>query len=273
MKPWGLSFSPNGKDAYVIPQGSQALAWFASWIRHVRRVVMHNGLHDIPVLRSMGVRVERYEDTQVLAYHEMMRSGSGVLEQEAQNLGTLSYRYLGMELKDLADLPGVDFDAMEIPYSDEVMQYAGMDVISDYRLFQHYEALSHDPVYQIDMSQVPLVESMISHGLPFDVDASGSYLIDILEKQETCRNELQALAARRGLREFNPGSHDQVRELITKKYGLRIRKRTKGGKASTNEKALSEHKSHVAVELLQRYRELDKLRGTYLLPLMEELCQ
>ena len=39
-----------------------------------------------------------------------------------------------------------------------------------------------------------------------------------------------------------------------------------------NEKALADHKDHKFVKRLQDRRELDKLRGTYLLPLLEELC-
>lgn len=275
VKPWGVSFCGDGKRAFVIKaDDTEALAWLSTFIARAT-LTMHNGIHDVPVLRKMGVSVRRYHDTQVLAYHEMMRSGSGVLEQEAQNLGTLSYRYLGMELKDLADLPGVDFDAMEIPYSDDVMHYAGMDVISDYRLFINYEqqGLVNDPVYQIDMSQVALVEEMIAAGMPFDVNATADYLVEILGKKDAVTAELQEMAARRGNRDFNPGSHPQVRELVTKKYGLRVRKRTKGGLASTNEKALAPFKEHIFVQKLQTYRELSKLEGTYLYPLMEELSQ
>lgn len=273
VKPWGLSFSVDGMTAFVINAADhKALAWFNTF-QTGKVLSFHNGLYDVPVFRAMGINVGAYQDTQVLCYHEMMRTGSGVLEQESQNLGTLSYRYLGMELQDLADLPGVDFDAMEIPYSDEVMHYAGMDAISDYRLFQHYEALSHDPVYQIDMSQVALVEEMITHGMPFDVDATAAYLVEILGKKDLVTTELRDMAARRGNHDFNPGSHPQVRELISKRYGLRIRKRTKGGLASTNEKALAPFKDHQFVEKLQRYRELSKLEGTYLFPLMTELSQ
>ncbi len=281
VKPWGLSFTGDGTHAWVIRSDDRAaLDWFAGWLSiHVKQITLHNGIHDVPVLRAMGVDLApfmesgRYHDTQVLAYHDMMRTGSGVLEQEAQNLGTLAYRALGLVLKDLADLPGVDFDALEIPYTDDVMEYAGLDVISDYGLFEHYEPLTHDPVYQIDMTQVPLVEEMIAAGMPFDVDATANYLVEILHKKDTITGELREMAARRGNRDFNPGSHPQVRELVTKRYGLRVRKRTKGGLSSTNEKALAPFKDHIFVQKLQTFRELSKLEGTYLYPLMEELSK
>ena len=273
-KPWGASFTVDGETAYVVPvEAKEVLRWLDRWLRQVPVVAMHNGLHDIPVLRAMGIRVDSYQDTQVLGYHEMLRSGSGVLEQESQNLGTLSYRFCGISMVDLSSLPGVSFDEETIPYSNEVRDYAGLDVIAAYRLFEHYKAagIVEDPVYQIDMGQVALVEEMVATGMPFDADAVAEYLIEVLGKKALATEELQAMAARRGLREFNPGSHDQVRDLVTRKYGLRIRKRTKGGKASTNEKALAAHKDHAFVKRLQDFRELQKLEGTYLTPLMEAL--
>jgi DNA polymerase I-like protein with 3'-5' exonuclease and polymerase domains len=236
---------------------------------------MHNGLHDVPVLRAMGVEVGPYHDTQVLAYHEMIRTGCGVLEAESQNLGTLAYRECGMRLGELRDIPGVDFETQTIPYSEEVMRYAGEDAVATWRLFDVYKqrGLLEQQAYQIDMGQVPLIEQMIRTGIPFDADATLDYYMGVLDKLDTITGELRAKAARLGNHDFNPGSHPQVRELITKRIGLRIRKRTRGGLASTNEKALADHKAHPFVEAIQSRRELDKLRSTYLAPLLEELSQ
>lgn len=274
-KPWGLSFAPDPCHGYVIRADDRAgLAWFRRYLE-ARRPVLHNGLHDIPVLRAMGIRLTNYDDTQVLAYHDIMRTGSGALESESQNLGTLGYRECGLVLTELTDCAGVDFDTQTIPYTDEVMRYAAMDPITALRLHGVYAGrglLEYEP-YRIDMGQVPLVEQMITHGLPFDYNGALDYYVDVLGKLETATEELKRLAARLGNRQFNPGSHPQVREVITRKIGLRIRKRTKGGLASTNEKALADHKDHPFVEALQTHRELVKLKGTYVEPLLEALQQ
>lgn len=282
-KPWGLSFSFDGINGFVIrADDKRAIAFFVEWLSKQAEVVMHNGIHDLPVLRAMGVFVDQwidngwpYHDTQILAYHDMLRSGSGVLEAESQNLGTLAYRECHMRLGELIDCEGVDFDAKEIPYSEEVMEYAGADPCATWRLFNVYRERGIVDLlpYNIDMGQVPLVGGMIAHGMPFDLDAAIGFYADVLDKVDTLKADLREYAARYGNRDFNPGSPDQVRELVTRKIGLLIRKRTKGGKASTNEKALADHQEHPFVKKLQSYRELVKLRGTYAEPLIEELSR
>ena len=274
-RPWGLSFSPDGLHGLVIRAADRAgLDWFRRWLNHAGKphpVVMHNGIHDLPVLRAMGISVDTYDDTQVLAYHDMIRTGSGVLEAESQNLGTLAYRALGLRLDELSEIPGVDFDAQIIPYTDLVMQYAARDAIATRRLLDVLDPIRKTVPYQIDMGQVDLVEQMIANGIPFEVDASLAYYADVLDKLDACTTDLKRMAAQYGTRDFNPGSHPQVRELIIRKIGLRVRKRTKGGLASTNEKALADHQHDPFVKRLQDHRELVKLRGTYVAPLIEEL--
>lgn len=269
--PWGLSYSVDGVTGYVIPAKNRALLkWFAWWLLE-QFPVLHNGLHDIPVLRALGVDLPAmWHDTQVLAYHEMLRSGSGALEAESQNLGTLAYRELGMTLGELTDIPGVNLSEKHIPISDTVMQYAGEDAAATRRLFIRYQDLTDDPCYLIDMGQIPLVEEMVATGLPVDREAVFDYLVELTDKEADISAELQVMAKRRGKTNFNPRSHLQVRELITRSFGLRPRKRTKGGKASTNEKALAEFQHHPFVAKLQEHREVVKLIGTYVRPLYTE---
>jgi uracil-DNA glycosylase family 4 len=272
-QPWGLSFSPDGTHGFVIKASDRAgLDWFRRWLKGWVPV-LHNGLHDIPVLQALGVSFTEFHDTQVLAYHDIIRTGSGVLEAESQNLGTLAYRYAGQGLGELSEIAGVDFKTRTIPYTDAVMRYAAEDPAATWRLFEHYKGaglLDYAP-YQIDMGQVFLVEQMIRNGTPFDVDATTDYYADVCDKLADATTDLKSQAARYGNREFNPGSHNQVRDIITRKIGLRIRKRTRSGAASTNEKALADHKNNKFVKRLQDRRELDKLRGTYLVPLLQEL--
>lgn len=278
-KPWGLQFSTDGQTAYAIKADeSELLGWFNEFVnRPDVVVVMHNGIHDVTVLRALGVHVSRFEDTQLMGYHHMLVTGSGALESEAQNLGTLAYRFAGALLGELRDIPGVDLETKCIPYTEAVLNYAGQDAIATRRLYDVFwpwleEDEARMRVYQIDQGQALLIRHMMDAGLPFDYDAVTDYYIDANEKEAVASAELEAMAARRGLKEFNPRSSDQVRELVTERYGLKVRKRTRSGKASTNEKALAIHKDHPFVTKLQDHRELAKLLGTYLTPLMVELA-
>lgn len=277
-RPWGLQFSVDGVTGWCIKATDRnLLRWFNGWVKQFR-VFMHNGIGDLPVLRAMGIELDAFEDTQLLLFHHMLNTGSGALDAEAQNLGAACYRFNGIVFKELADVEGVDLDAQVLPYNADMLQYAGLDAIAQYRLADTLWRWVHtEPdalaVYQIDHGQAFLIRAMMDNGLPFDYEAVTDYYMDATEREAGLRTELEEMAARRGLREFNPASSKQVREIVVEKYGLRIRKRTKGGAISTNEKALSAHADHPFVFKMQEHREMTKLLGTYLTPLMEELAE
>ncbi len=96
--PWGLSFATEPGVAYVIRRVHQvAMQVFHSrllaGIRAGRiRVILHNSLHDLRVLRELGLPIPdgSFVDTMVLAYH---------LCVEPQGLKPLAYRHCGMEME------------------------------------------------------------------------------------------------------------------------------------------------------------------------------
>ena len=73
--------------------------------------------------------------------------------------------------------------------------------------------------------------------------------------------------------EFNPGSHQQVRELLFSDMMLPVQKKTKGQDASTDEETLKRLQAMgLGGELLKTildYRENSKLLGTYLRPFLK----
>jgi DNA polymerase I-like protein with 3'-5' exonuclease and polymerase domains len=98
--PWGLSYSISEGVAYVIRAASkEALQAFADWIREHPEclIILHNALHDLPILREMGVHVKNFEDTMVYAY---------ALCVEPQGLKDLSFRHCGMKMKSYEDVTG-----------------------------------------------------------------------------------------------------------------------------------------------------------------------
>lgn len=96
--PWGLSYSIGSGVAYVIRVASQAaLKTFGKWIKdHPEvRISLHNALHDLPILREMGVEIVNFEDTMVYAYSLCL---------EPQGLKDLAYRHCGMKMKSYDDV-------------------------------------------------------------------------------------------------------------------------------------------------------------------------
>lgn len=91
-KAWCLSFALNPYQGYVVLKSdSEGLAAFSAWCRQLRpMLLLHYKLHDVPVLREMGVEVPRCRDTMMDAYH---------LADVPQGLKALGWRLLGVRMK------------------------------------------------------------------------------------------------------------------------------------------------------------------------------
>ncbi len=271
-----VQFCFDGVTGWVVyREQTELLAWLNEYLQN-KRVFLHNGIGDLPGLKELGIHLTAFEDTQLLAYHHILRTGSGVLEAGSQGLAAQAYRMCEMKKGVLEDIPGVDLKAKKLPRSAAMEAYSGLDAVIQYRLaVALWNWAENTPgildVYRIDQGQVFLIREMMDHGMPFDFDATTDYYLEALDKESRVRTELEAMAAKRGVLDFNPASPPQVRALLTGRYGLRIRKRTPTGLASTNEKALATHAAHPFVAKLQEHREMMKLIGTYLEPLIETL--
>jgi DNA polymerase len=94
--PWCLSFALDPSNGFVIREDDHdALDYFGWWLRRWNPVViLHHSLHDIPVLRAMGIHVPRYRDTMVDAYH---------LANVPQGLKALGWRLLGVRMRSFED--------------------------------------------------------------------------------------------------------------------------------------------------------------------------
>ncbi len=97
-KPWGLSFSVKPGTAFNIRKvyGTALSVLHTSLLDGIRtgrtHVVLHNSLHDLRVLRELGIPIPKgsFTDTMVLAYHLCI---------EPQGLKPLAYRHAGMEME------------------------------------------------------------------------------------------------------------------------------------------------------------------------------
>lgn len=97
-KPWGLSFAVEAGKAYVIRKLSPLAigvfyrALMAGIAEGRLKVILHNSLHDLRVLRELGIPLPdgSYTDTMVLAYHLCI---------EPQGLKDLAFRHCGMVME------------------------------------------------------------------------------------------------------------------------------------------------------------------------------
>jgi len=108
-EPWCLTYAFDGMAGIIHSSNVARLAAFACWLNG-RTVVLHNAIHDIPVLRALGVTIAPgcLHDTMQQAY---------TAQVEPQALKALAARHLGVVTP--------DFETLVEPYwRDAVMGIA-----------------------------------------------------------------------------------------------------------------------------------------------------
>ncbi len=102
-RPWGLSWSGDGRTTNV---------WIKKGNRSPKlkgRIVFHNALHDLKILRSMGIDTDGldYDDTMVKLY---------LLQLEPQGLKAAAYRHLGLRMHSFDDVVRPHFNKAALEY-------------------------------------------------------------------------------------------------------------------------------------------------------------
>lgn len=102
-----------GRAQMVLASDREGLAKLADVMDSVDTIVLHNCLHDIPVLEAMGLRVKdsQLADTMVMAYN---------LQTEPQGLKPLALRYAAMQMGSYDDLVKPYDEALALEYLETV---------------------------------------------------------------------------------------------------------------------------------------------------------
>lgn len=175
-------------------------------------------------------------------------------------------------IRALGSMPEATLD--DIPL-DVAVNYAARDADATYRVHGTLSAqLDREglrPIYDLDMSVVPMVDRMQQVGIRIDrghFSNLAEYLTDLMEikRQEIIRASL-ATGINIDL-DFNPNSPPQCAGLLfdahPRGFSLSTKKKTRGGADSTNDKVLEALRFKDArVGLICDYRELSKLYSSF----------
>lgn len=110
--PWCLSYSGVSGVGTVIKPTSPVLEGFRQYlVKHRPRVILHNALYDLSVLKAMRVEIadDQFTDTMIMAY---------LLCLEPQGLKPLAFRHAGMRMSDYADIIGPTDERIVRDYLD-----------------------------------------------------------------------------------------------------------------------------------------------------------
>jgi len=115
-------------------------------------------------------------------------------------------------------------------------------------------------VWQIDNDAMIMVHDMQKAGVQVNVEHFKSLSYMFKEKMESLQQQIAEYSANKLI---NPGSSDQVQDLLFYELNLTPVKRTKKG-FSTDAKTLAFLKNaHPVVELIEQWRQFGKLHNTY----------
>ena len=215
--------------------------------------------HDLKALYREAASTERVllepaDDTAIMAFLLDANSGRYDLAEVAQ-------RFLGEPIVDSS--PSL-FDSTT---SDETLTY---EVALIGRLREHLRAeiaqWELTFVYeQIELPLVMVLGLMEARGIRVDVELLRTIFKEFTEEVASLDAEIQRVAGH----EFKVNSPQQLQTVLFDELGLTAVKKIKSGystDATSLEAIADEHK---IVPLILRYREVDKLRGTYGAPLID----
>lgn len=155
------------------------------------------------------------------------------------------------------------------PHS-RVVEYAGKDADATLRVFHKLAPIVKQErlwsLYEMDRAIIPIIDRMQRNGILLDQDHFAKIDKQFTDEQNAIKEKLFTLVGK-----FNPASPKQVGNILYNTFRLRPPKRDAGTDEKTLEnlklKYKDDEKVGQFVTLELEFRELDKLKGTYVDPL------
>ncbi len=218
----------------------------------------HNAKFDITVLARYGVAVQGLTfDTMVAGY---------LLNQRGLGLKDMAARELGVEMTQITDLigKGTKQISMAEVAVDDAGYYACADVDLTYRLVAHLEpqlrAQKLDRLNQdIEVPLIGVLSSMELEGVAIDLDRLKQLSHDLGAKLFELERDIVALAGHT----FNINSTQQLAKVLFEELKLPSGARTKMGYSTSSDVLELLRGRHEIVAKVLEYRELIKLKSTY----------
>ena len=239
------------------------------------KITGHNCKFDIVVLANHGIEMQGVEfDTMIAAFLLGEGGGAGRPEEGNLALGWLYQRRFGVELPDRGPLLNpsgkrsgqitidqADADAVAACTCGCVAGIARLRALIEPELAEkEMTQLFHE----IEMPLESVLARMELHGVAVDTGV-------LHEMGESLSGEIQRLEAEIYAtigHEFNIGSPIQLSQILFDEIGLPKTRRLKTGAYATDKDTLENLRGvHPVIDLIFEYRELTKLKSTYLDPL------
>lgn len=271
----GISLAVTPEEGWYIPVGHQTLEAAQLPLAQVldalrpaltdskRPKIGHNLKYDCIVLAQHGLTVQPLGFDTMLAQWLIDPSARLGLKEMAES-------WLGVEMTHIEALIGKGKNQRkmsEVPVQ-EVAPYAAADAVMPLRmrplLQERLDALSADRLlHEMEMPLVPVLMEMERAGICLDVAFLEQMSGELTARLGALEEEIYQAAGTT----FNINSTQQLSDVLFKRLGLEPpdrQKRTASGHFSTSAEVLEElRRQHPVLERLLEYRELSKLKSTY----------
>ena len=275
----GFSLSWEAHTAYYVAlpaERSEAQTWLELFRPHFERPdatwIGHNLKFDLQILANYGIKlVGTLRDTMLAHY---------LLEPDQRHgMDALAQNYLGytpITIDSLIGAKGKNQKSMRDVPAAEVAEYAAEDADVTWRLHEAFtpklvEAGLESVLHDLESPLVPVLAGMERAGMAIDLEGLARYSVELGEDSARLEAEVRELA---GV-DFNLGSPKQLGEVLFDRLKLDPKaKKTKTGQYATGEEVLENfRKAHPIVDKLLEWRQVGKLKSTYVDALPELVNQ
>jgi DNA polymerase-1 len=281
----GIALAVNGKRGYYVPVGHKPAGQQTLFPEDAEQQieldrvlealrapltdptipkVAHNAAYDLVVMRRYGI------DVTPIAFDTMIAEWLRDPISKFLGLKNFARQYLNVEMTEITDLIGTGRNqkSMAEVSVDDAGPYAAADGAITHRAYTLLrESIGQEGLIdlynELEMPLVPVIGSMEQAGIVLDTP----YLADMSERLaellHALEQEIYSLSG--GYGTFNINSPKQLNDVLFGKLGLpvkNVRKTSHGYStdAATLETLAGEHE---IVRQILNYRELSKLKGTY----------
>jgi len=268
----GFSFAINAEEAYYVPIGhhylgvgdqiSLADAKRALVMLLSHKVVGQNLKYDLAVIENnFGIKdVRIYADTMLLAWLLNPENNVG--------LDTLALRFFNHAMVKFKDVVAKGENFSTVPL-EKACEYASEDAWMTLRLYHKLHEMLEphllDLAKEVEFPFIQTLMKMEKEGIKID----GTYFETLLKRTDSAIEALKAEIFALCEATFNLNSTQQLGAVLFEQLGLPTVKKTKTG-YSTDENVLNELlDKHPSIAKILEYRELYKLRSTYIEPLLK----
>jgi len=265
----GIALAPSPEETYYVPVGHPVPPEQLSLDVVRRRLgpvlvdpaigkVAHNAKYDVTVLVRHGMPVAGVAyDTMIAAY---------LLCEKGLGLKDLSFTRLGVEMTPITDLIGKgkgQITMAQVPV-ESVAPYAGADVEMTLRLQEFFTPRLHeeglwDLFHDVEMPLVHVLTVMEMNGVLLDAKQLAAFSRELGEQIAELEDRIYAAAGA----PFNINSTQQLGQVLFEQLKLPGARRTKTGYSTAADVLEGLRDKHEIVGYLLDYRQLTKLKSTY----------